>query len=686
MIVSFIGLVILTAAAAGLPAIWLIRGQLERQAWAQVEQGSRAAQALYTARQNEMASLATLTAQRPTLRNLLLQGERAPLLAYLGPLQASAALDLILICDSQNRLVVRVGETVSDVPCTNQTTSGFEVLSAGGTSEIWLVATQSIQGSGDDWQGSVTVGRKLDDEFVTQMRAQTGLEHSLLLDDRPVATTLKVGSSTFQQARLEAVGGSMLGTFNWDEHPYYATWLSLDALPESRQQGVDLKAEIALGVADIAVAQRNLAWSLAGSILVVAAVGSLLGTFLARRIGQPLTHLAEAATALSKGDLDSSLAVEARVREVASVAQALERAREDLQRSLTELRQERDWTAHLLEAIVEGIVTLDGSGRITFFSQGAERVTGWNREEVLNRVCDDVFRPLETSKAFSQIIPPPGQRRKLSLQVADGRQVIFSITGARLAPPATRDARVALVFRDVSEEEAVHRIMGHFLANIAHEFRTPLSALAASAELLLDQASDLTPAELQDLLTSLHLGIVGLQTLVDNLLESASIEAGRFRVSPHPTNLGQIIAEAVRTMQPLLDKHGQHLMVELPVAIPVVCADSRRVVQVLVNLLSNASKYGPDEAEITIGASVRGGWVRVAVSDRGPGVPPEQRSDLFRRFVYPDKNNHKAQYGVGLGLSVVKAVIEAHEGQVGVEDRPGGGSVFWFTLPVEGDS
>jgi PAS domain S-box-containing protein len=348
------------------------------------------------------------------------------------------------------------------------------------------------------------------------------------------------------------------------------------------------------------------------------------------------------------------------------------------------LRQEKTWTDHLLEAIVEGIVTLDRNGRITFFSQGAERVTGWKREQVLNRVCDEIFRPVETTKAFSQMIPPPGQRRKMTLELGGGRQATMAITGARLAPPGTQEARVALVFRDVSEEEAVHRIMGHFLANVAHEFRTPLSALAASVELLLDQAPDLSAAELQDLLTSLHLGIVSLQTLVDNLLESASIEAGRFRVSPHPTSLGQIIAEAVRTMQPLLGKHGQRLVVELPVAIPVVKADARRLVQVLVNLLSNASKYGPDDAEITIDAAVSNGWVRVTVSDHGPGVPPDHRNDLFRRFMYPDKNNHKAQYGAGLGLSVVKAVVEAHDGQVGVEDRPGGGAVFWFTLPVEG--
>jgi signal transduction histidine kinase len=269
------------------------------------------------------------------------------------------------------------------------------------------------------------------------------------------------------------------------------------------------------------------------------------------------------------------------------------------------------------------------------------------------------------------------------VELANGKQATLAITGARLIPPETDDARVALVFRDVSEEEAIHRLMGHFLANVSHEFRTPLSALAASVELLLDQASDLSPAELQELLTSLHLGILGLQTLVDNLLESASIEAGRFRVYAKPTKLGKIIAEAVGVMQPLLEKHGQRLVMELPPTLPLVRVDSRRTMQVLVNLLSNASKYGPDDAEITIGATVGDEWVRVTVADRGPGVRPEQREELFRRFVYLDSNGDEAQYGAGLGLSVVKAVVEAQGGQVGVEDRPGGGSIFWFTVPVE---
>jgi PAS domain S-box-containing protein len=430
------------------------------------------------------------------------------------------------------------------------------------------------------------------------------------------------------------------------------------------------------------VIEQRFVWVLLASTLTAMAAASLVGILLARRISQPLAHLAEAAGTMGESELTSPLAVEARVREVALVAQALEGARADLQRTLAELRREKAWTDHLLEAIVEGIVTLDRRGHITFFSHGAEKITGWWRDEVLGRTCDQVFQPVETDEPFSRLIPAPGRHHKISVELRHGRQAILAVTGARLLPPARGDARVALVFRDISEEEAVHRLLGHFLANVAHEFRTPLSALAASVELLMDQAPDLSAAELEELLASLHLGVLGLQTMIDNLLEGASIETGHFRAHPRPCNIADSIAEAIRTMQPLLDKHEQRLVVELPAAIPVVYADPRRTVQVLVNLLSNASKYGPDEAEIKVGATGLGDWVRVAVVDSGPGVPAEHRGDLFRRFVHPDPDNDKAPVGAGLGLSVVKGIVEAHEGQVGIDDRPGGGAIFWFTLPA----
>jgi len=680
MILSFVALVLLTAAAAGLPAIWLIRDQLERQAWAQVEQGSHAAQALYAARQNEIENLAILTAQRPTLRRLLAQGEQAALSAYLHTLQAGAGLDLVLVCNGEQRLVAQAGGVVSESQdealCIAEMPTDFHVIAAGSAFRAWLLSAHSIvSDESANPLGTVIVGIVLDDAFAAQMRAETGLGHTLLVGGQPVASSLADDLTSRQWLRSAALGDDALqGTFELGGRPYYAIQLPLG------EPGVAF--EVARAMADVVATRQRLAWTLTGSVLIVAVVSSLLGALLARQISRPLAHLARAAAVLSEGDLASPLTVEPRVREVALVAQAMEGTRADLQRTLAALRREKAWADHLLEAVVEGIVTLDRHGHITFFSHGAERITGWKRDQVMGHLCDQVFRLVETDEPFTLLIPAPGRRRKIAVELRDGRQAILAVTGARLLPPGGGDAWVALVFRDVSEEEAVHRVLGHFLANVSHEFRTPLSALAASAELLVDQASDLSEAELQELLTSLHLGVLGLQTLVDNLLESASIEAGHFRVSPRPSHVGEIIAGAIRTMQPLLDKYGQRLVVELPAAIPVVRADPRRTAQVLVNLISNASKYGPDEAEIAIGVTVRDGWVRVTVADRGPGIPEEHRNDLFRRFVQPETAHDKAQYGVGLGLSVVRAIIEAHSGQVGVNDRSGDGSIFWFTLPV----
>jgi PAS domain S-box-containing protein len=671
MILGFVVVVILTAVTVGLPAIWLIRDQLNRQAWSQVDQGRRATEALYAAKQSEVEGFALLTSQRPTLRELLTREDRLPLENYLLTLQEGVGLDFVVVCDSQLATIASTKDLPFEVTCKDTGAGSFQIVAQGGTLHAWLTAAHPIENG-----AKVIVGVALDEDFAILMQDQTGLEHTIWADEEPVATSFPVNISQLSGLlhRSTEPDDEERVTFELEGQPFYATTIELNE--------AGLKAELALGVAGITATQRRLVWVLVISILIVAAGGSVLGVFLARRISQPLVHLAETATRFSQGDLSSSVAVEARLREVVQVAKALDGARIDLLRTLTSLQKEKAWINHLLESIVEGIVTLDPSGRITFFSNGAERVTGWSRDEVLNRSCDDIFQLAETEVPFSAFIPSPGRVNKIVVEMATGRQATLSVTGAQMAPSEVGEAERVLVFRDVSEEEAIHRLLGHFLANVAHEFRTPLSALAASIELLVDQATDLSPPELEELLISLHLGTLGLQTLVDNLLESASIEAGRFRVSPQRADLGKIIAEATRIMKPLLDKYEQRLIVELPAAIPVVLADTRRTVQVLVNLLSNASRYGPSEAEITLQATPYDGWVRVEVKDQGPGIPPEYREDIFRRFVYPEIQSDSAQFGAGLGLSVVKAVVEAHGGKVGVGDRLGGGSTFWFTLPI----
>jgi two-component system, OmpR family, sensor histidine kinase KdpD len=228
------------------------------------------------------------------------------------------------------------------------------------------------------------------------------------------------------------------------------------------------------------------------------------------------------------------------------------------------------------------------------------------------------------------------------------------------------------------------RLHTYFLANISHEFRTPLAGLSASVELLLEELDYLSHEEIRELLKSLHMSVTGLQTLIDNLLESSSIEAGHFRIRRRPADFHMVVEESVQTMAPLLERRRQRVLVAEPAAYPPLELDPVRVAQVLVNLLSNASKYSPVGTDVALQVTVEGAGLRVTVADRGPGLSAAERETLFQRWVRRGEDN--TQYGVGLGLLVVKAIVDGHGGEVGVLPRPGGGSRFWFTLPGAGEA
>jgi PAS domain S-box-containing protein len=373
----------------------------------------------------------------------------------------------------------------------------------------------------------------------------------------------------------------------------------------------------------------------------------LIGVLIARQISRPLVQLADIADDFSQDNLSEAVKINSSVWEISQVANALENARRDLLETMTYLRLEKKWVEHLLASIVEGIITLDSTNMITFFSPGAEKITGWESRDTLNRDCDLVFQLPESNLTFSQVIPKPGQRQNIDVVLADGKNATLAVTGAELTPVEMGDDQVALVFRDISDEYAIHRLLGIFISNIAHEFKTPLSALLASIELLHDTSQDLS----------------------------------------RRADLGKIIASAVSTMQPLMKKYNQHLYVDLPAEKVTVRADQRRIVQVLVNLLSNAIKYGPDRGRITIKVETKDKWVKVKVIDQGPGIPVNQRNFIFQRFVRLDSAESYSDVGAGLGLSVVKEIIKAHGGEVQVENQSLGGAVFSLTLPLyeEGD-
>nr|MBN1228778.1 PAS domain S-box protein [Anaerolineae bacterium] len=680
VVAAFVGVIIATAFISGIPAYRLIRLELEQQAWMHVLDGAQTTRALFDAEKNRLSDMAALTAQRPTLQRLLREEDSTELNEYLLVFQTDTGLDILVIRDSSGNVLS--GSQWSPLPYSQD--ASFYMLSDPEPA-LALIASQSIYDpQTSELLGHVTVGAFLNDAFLRQLEDQTGLGQSIIMGGQRVATSLPDTPAMIDPLMVEQAAALTKGEVCVAEQKDACYYVVLQSLTDSRGRDV-AQVEAALPVNKLLVTERRALDTLILAALLIAVICSTLGGLYARRLTSPLRQLTFAARNISRGDFITPVPVPREPDEIATLAHALEESRVNTYRALDDLSQARAWLDTLIQSVIEGIVTVDQQGKITSFSQGASRITGWARKAALGQPLDDILKPVEQDKPLRNLIPSNGTMRQISVMTAQGRTATLAVTGAKLKPPNGGTRQTVLVFRDMTEEEAAQRLRAYFLANISHEFRTPLSALNASVELLIDEIEDFSVAERWELLNSIHRSGKGLQTLIDNLLESSKIEAGRFSIRCRPTDLNDIIADATQTINPLLERRQQTLSVTEPMGLQDVDVDPTRMAQVLVNLLSNASKYSPVGGPIDLIVE----WaddhlLRISVADRGPGISPADQASLFRRFVRLDAQDG-TQYGVGLGLSVVKAIVEEHGGAVGVDARQEGGSIFWFTLPLKGD-
>jgi len=677
-----------------------------------VENARQATQSLLAAEQTRLNDLATIFAERPTLRRLAQAGTLAELHPFLAAFQQQSKVDLLLFCNA-------AGEWVAGNPaldhCPAVGLSRFTLI----TDKPALIVSHFVQATPIAGQarpsptgnpdsrtplGIATVGIWLDQAFLQQLAASTGADQSILtangqrLAGTMVATqpTLPISSTTPSATIGFAEGAPQRqAVFDLSGQPYYAAFL-----PIPMQATTALfQLEVALPVAALLATERRALLILVTSTGLVALLGVALATGYVRRLTQPLSELTQVAERMSRGDFMAPIPAFVAPSEVATLSTALIKSQASMLHALEERAQARDWLNNLIQSIVEGVVTFDSKGQVTFLSQGAENLIGWTSAEALGQPVETLFPPAdEEAEPFLNRIPLPGGKGAMNVFTRSGKVISLSVTGARLAPPHAQSAQVALVLRDVTHEEALRNLRAYFLANISHEFKTPLSTLNASLELLLDNREEYSVAEVREVLKPAHMSLLSLQNLIDNLLQSSSIEAGHFTIRKRPLLLYQVIEDALRLVQPLLDRrHQTFSLTAVPgvadgvaeglldsVATRTIQADKGRLTQVLVNLLVNASKYSPIGGAIDLTVEALADQLRVTVADRGPGIPPHERLNLFHRFVRLDAQDSE-EYGIGLGLYVVKTTIEAHGGQVGIEDRPGGGAIFWFELPMNDD-
>jgi signal transduction histidine kinase len=671
-LLGFLGI----ALAVGIPLILTVNRQAASQSQLLLDQAVLSARALLAGEQADLENLALLVSQRPSLVRLLQQQDASALKDYVVTLQKGAGLDLLLICSGGSTITGAGDDVPAAEYCQSDSISGFSFPAS--TNNSYLYTSSGLEVPGQSVY-RIVIGKRLS-LVLSRLQGETGLKYFLIRQGRVIeASDPQLNITNAQTTALEKKANTPTSStlVRLADHQYLLGSLSLDTA-----SGLTLIP--ALNVDDQLAVRRNLIITLLLGMLSIVLIASVLGLFLSQRISEPIARLAEAATGFRQGNLNAPVSVRSSIWEISQLANTLEDARVALQHSLNQLQAKTTWNEALLNSIVEGIVTLDHQDRITFASAGLARMTEDEAAPVLGRKIDEVFPAAEGELAFSSQMPEVGQQRRISIRLKNGESRLLSVSKASFVPPEAENANRALVIRDVTHDEYLHRLLGDFLANITHEFRTPLAALEASSELLRDNFRNLPKEEMEELLVSLNLGIIDLQTLIDNLIEAASIEAGRFKVSVQPVPFEGILGEAIDLVQPLAKKYSLKLDVSPAAGSGLVMADQRRTVQVLVNLLSNAIKHSPENGAIQVDWEVNEGKLRVEVTDEGSGFADEQHHNLFRRFSHLETSEERSRHGAGLGLSVVKAIVEAQQGQVGIRDTHGHGASIWFSIPVVG--
>lgn len=671
LVLVFVIFTLVTVIGLGIPITIFLTRQVESQMRALLDQASQTTLALYENKNAQFDVLAALIIERPTLNRLVLEDNDPQALAvYLDEFLDNTNADVIIVCD-QNTAIGMAGEGAISEHCSPSRWNTFTSVG----DEVWLLSGALLSSEGaPDLQ--VVVGQRAG-SILVEFSRQSGLDY-LLFDGRQLSVSTEIDATNPQlsSVRPELTPYQIFALSA--ENPQTKTHMA-GVIPVNEDGGFTL-----IGLLDIAVYYaliRELRNIILATLLVVSLVGVLVAIMVSRRISQPLNTLARSAVALREGDLTSSLASGSKVWEIDQLTNALEDARVSLKHSLDRLTHEKAWIENLLNSVVEGLLAVDDKMRITFASEALERITGARLVMILGRSLDDVFITPDGEDLFSHQIPAANQGRRIPVVIA-GREILLAVSASKLVPPDAGNATLALVIRDDTDEDRIHRLLGEFLANITHEFRTPLTALSASVELLLDQLPSLSIPEVEQLLHATNIGIIDLQALIDNLIEAASIEAGRFKVNPKPTPLNVIIRNAIGTVEPIAQKQDLKLVFTDPDTVITVLADQRRTSQALVNLLSNAIKHSPEGGTVRVSPRLIVNVVQVEVIDEGRGIPKDLRSKLFNRFMTPLSEEDCDQLGLGLGLSVVKAVIEAQNGSVGYRESETGGAVFWFSLPV----
>jgi signal transduction histidine kinase/HAMP domain-containing protein len=422
--------------------------------------------------------------------------------------------------------------------------------------------------------------------------------------------------------------------------------------------------------------------------LLVAILAATAGVLYGLWLASPVVRLAEMARRIGQGDFSRAVPTAAPF-ELDSLAHAMDDMRGNLIELTSTLRARESEAQAVLSGVVEGVFVTDEQRRIVYANPQFTRMVPATDGSPIGRFCGEVLHPTLAphERPCERDCPIIAARARGAGRLAEQlRRPDGSVRSSIVVSAAPAEGRQVQLLRDETELEAARRARDSVLGNISHEFRTPLAAQLASIEMLRDGLATLTPAEQGQLLLNVERGVLRLMRLIDNLLESVRIESGQLTLRHQDVDMEALAREATELLRPLLDQASLQVSIELEaLAGRPVPGDAQRLQQVFVNLLANAAKFAPTGTTIRIGAQRHDSQVEIWVEDEGPGPPPGDPLALFERFRRGENSEPDAP-GLGLGLWIVRSIIERHSGSVRVERTAAARTRFVLSLPLGQDS
>jgi PAS domain S-box len=456
----------------------------------------------------------------------------------------------------------------------------------------------------------------------------------------------------------------------------YSTTLGCDmmyvAVPITANGEIVGVSRMSLPLTEINKPLRYISRTIIGGAAIAAIIAILLAIQISRATTEPVKKLTQMSRRLAQGELDQKIKVTSK-DEVGELAGAFNQMVAKLKEMVALLTAERDKMSAILSNMADGIIVVDGEGKVNMINRAAEATFQLSWDKAQGQTFIEMVHDHELDDVLQKCLKTGEQQAGL-VEIEPGKQFLGVI-----ATPLRGRAGSVVLLQNLTELRRLETVRRDFIANISHELRTPLSSLKILAETL-QQGAINDPAVAKDFLDKINAETDRLAQMVGELGELSRIESGEASLNVRPTDIGEIAMQAMERLEAQADRVGLDLVMNIPQGLPEIPADRERVEQALVNLLHNAIKFTPSGGRISISAKIEDDNALISVVDNGVGIPADDLPRIFERFYKADKA--RAGGGTGLGLAIAKHIVEAHGGKIWAESVEGKGSTFTFTLPI----